>query len=103
MRSFIFCTQPQILLGKSNQGECSGQNMWHAWERRGKFIRSWWESQKERDDLEDLGVRGRMESYWVLGRLARGVEWIQLAQDRDRCRAIVNTVMNLRVLAIRSC
>jgi hypothetical protein len=30
------------------------------------------------------------------------VEWIQLAQDRDRGRALVNTVMNLRVLAPRS-
>jgi hypothetical protein len=30
------------------------------------------------------------------------VEWIQLAQDSDRWRALVNTVMNLRVLAPRS-
>jgi hypothetical protein len=37
-----------------------------------------------------------MEINWV------GVEWIQLAQDRDRWRALVNTVMNLRVLAPRS-
>jgi hypothetical protein len=27
------------------------------------------------------------------------VDWIQLAQNRDRWRALVNTVMNLRVLA----
>jgi hypothetical protein len=31
-----------------------------------------------------------------------GVDWIQLAQDRDRWRAVVSAVMNLRVLASRS-
>jgi hypothetical protein len=31
-----------------------------------------------------------------------GVDWIQLAQDRDRWRAVVNAVMSLRVLAPRS-
>jgi hypothetical protein len=30
------------------------------------------------------------------------VDWIQLAQDRDRWRALVNTVMNLRILGPRS-
>jgi hypothetical protein len=30
------------------------------------------------------------------------VDWIQMAQDRDRWRAVVNTVMNLRVLEPRS-
>jgi hypothetical protein len=30
------------------------------------------------------------------------VDWIQLAQDRDRWRALENMVMNLRVLAPRS-
>jgi hypothetical protein len=30
------------------------------------------------------------------------VDWIQLAQDRDQCQAIVNMVMNLRVLTPRS-
>jgi hypothetical protein len=30
------------------------------------------------------------------------VDWIQLAQDRDRWRAVVNTMMNFRILAPRS-
>jgi hypothetical protein len=35
-----------------------------------------------------------------LGEIGWGnVEWIQLAQDRGRWRAFVNTVMNLRDLA----
>jgi hypothetical protein len=32
----------------------------------------------------------------------RGVDWIRLAQDRDRWRAVVSAVMNLRVLTPRS-
>jgi hypothetical protein len=26
-----------------------------------------------------------------------GMEWIDLAEDRDRWRALVNTIMNIRV------
>jgi hypothetical protein len=32
----------------------------------------------------------------------RGGQWIHLDQDRDRWRAVVSAVMNLRVLAPRS-
>jgi hypothetical protein len=33
-----------------------------------------------------------------LGEVVWGsVDWIGLAQDRDRCRTLVNSVMNLRV------
>jgi hypothetical protein len=31
-----------------------------------------------------------------------GVDWIRLSQDRDRWRAVVSAVMNLRVLVPRS-
>jgi hypothetical protein len=51
---------------------------------------------KPRGRWED-GIRMDLkESGWG------SVDWIQLAQDRDRWRALVNTVMNLRVLAPRS-
>jgi hypothetical protein len=77
--------------------------MWHAWERREKCTRLWWDSPKERDHLEDQDVGGKMGSEWILGRLALGgVDWIRLAQDRDRWRAVVSVVMNLSVLAPRS-
>jgi hypothetical protein len=54
----------------------------------------------KKDRSEDRGVDGRMGSEWILGRFAgEVVDWIRLAQDRDRWRAIVNTVVYLRVLA----
>jgi hypothetical protein len=75
--------------------------MWHAWERNvykvlmgkpegkrplGRPRRRWEDG--IRMDLREIGLRS--------------VDWIQLAQDRDRWWALVNTVMNLRVLARRS-
>jgi hypothetical protein len=76
--------------------------MWHAWERRGKCTGFWWESPKEKRPL------GRPRRRWedgikmdLRGIGWGGVEWIHLAQDRDRWRAVVSAVMNLRVLAPR--
>jgi hypothetical protein len=47
---------------------------------------------------------GRPRRRWVdnirmdLGEIGwDGMDWIELAQDRDQCRALVNTVKNLRV------
>jgi hypothetical protein len=64
--------------------------------------RFWCESAKERDHLEDQSVDWRIEAEWISGRLAGEVDWIRLAQDRDRWQAVVSEVMNLRVLVPRS-
>jgi hypothetical protein len=52
----------------------------------GRPRRSWEDG--FRMDLKEIGLAG--------------VDWIRLAQDRDRWRAVVSAVMNLRVLAPRS-
>jgi hypothetical protein len=45
--------------------------------------------------LGDPGVGGRIILKWIFKK--GGMDWIELAQDRDRWRALVNAVMNLQV------
>ena len=53
---------------------------------------------KERDHLGDPGLDGRVILRWIFRKWdVGGMDWIELAQDRDRWRAFVNAVMNLRV------
>jgi hypothetical protein len=56
----------------------------------------WWESQRESDHKEDQDVGG-----WIKMNLLEigwgGVDWIGLAQGRDKWRALVNAVTNLQV------
>jgi hypothetical protein len=58
----------------------------------------WWESQKERDHWEDKDVGGWTVLKCILERLGwDGVDLMDMAQDRDQWRALVNRVLNLRV------
>jgi hypothetical protein len=66
--------------------------------RRGLHIGYWWQIQKGKRPL------GRPRCTWVnnikmdlIGIGWDGMDWIDLAQDRDHRRGLVRTVMNLRV------
>ena len=48
--------------------------------------------------MENPGVDGRIILRWIFRKWdVGGMDWIELAQDRDRWWALVNGVMNLRV------
>jgi len=47
----------------------------------------------ERNHLEDPGIDGRMILRWIF---RMGMDWNELAQDRDRWRALLIAVMYLR-------
>jgi len=57
----------------------------------------WWGNLRERDHLEDLGIYGTRLKWIFRKKDGGGMDWINLAQDRDRWRELVNGVMNLRV------
>ena len=71
--------------------------MWRVWVRRGECIGSWCGTGGKRPV-------GRPRRRWadnirmVLQEVGCGyMDWIGLAQDRDRWRTLVSAVMNLRV------
>ena len=50
-----------------------------------------------KNHFEDPGICGRIILKWISKKLDGGMGWIDLAEDRNRWRAVVNAVMNLRV------
>ena len=64
-------------------------------ERRGREVHTalWWGNMKEGDNLEDLGRR-RWENN--IKKRVQETEWgLHLARDKQKCRALANTVLNL--------
>ena len=62
------------------------------------YTEFWCGNLRERDHLEDPGQDSRIILRWIFRQWdMRAWDWIDLAQDRNRWRALVNAVMNLRV------
>jgi hypothetical protein len=57
----------------------------------------WWGNLWDGDHWGDPGVDGEDIRMHLQEVGCGSMDWIGLAQDRDRWRAIVNAVMNLRV------
>jgi len=54
----------------------------------------WWGNLSERYHEEDPGIDGKMDLQEVV---CGGMDWIDVAQNRDRWWELVNVVMNLQV------
>jgi hypothetical protein len=75
--------------------------MWHAWERKVYKV-----LMGKSEGKRPLGRPRRRWEYGIRMDLREiglvVLDWIRLAQDRDRWRTVVSAVMNLRVLSPRS-
>jgi hypothetical protein len=65
-------------------------------EERGAY-RVWWGDLRKGNHLGDPRIDGRTVLKWIFRKWGEGMDWIELAQDRDRWLALSNAVMNLRV------
>ena len=72
--------------------------MQRVWGRGEAYTGFRWGNLRERDHFEDPGVDGRKNIKMDLQEVGcGGTDWIDLAGDRDRWRALANAVMSLRV------
>jgi hypothetical protein len=73
------------------------------WGRGEKSVQSFGGNTKGKKPLGRLRHRWKDGIRMDIREISYGdMEWIRLAQDRDRCRAVVNAVLELRLLAPRS-
>jgi len=71
---------------------------WAGYVARREVYRGFWcGNLRERDHLGEPGIDEKIILRWIFRIVCGVMDWVELAQDRDRWRALVNAVMNLRV------
>jgi hypothetical protein len=71
--------------------------MQRVWGSGEAYTGVWRGNLRERDHLGDPGADERIILRWIFRKWDGDMDWIDLAQDRDRLRALVNVVMNFRL------
>lgn len=89
MRGFTFFTARQVRI-------TWGDQMRYVWGRGEVHAEFQWGNLGERHHLEELVVGGKILLKLVFRKWV-GLNWTDVAQDRDKQHAVVNTVMNLQV------
>jgi hypothetical protein len=65
--------------------------------REKTYIHCLWGSLRERDDLEDSRIYGIIILKWLLVKWVRVKDWLDLAQNRESWRPVLDVVMKFRV------
>jgi hypothetical protein len=68
---------------------CRGNRRW--------YTGFWRENLKKKESLEGLGVDGVIILQKIFKKWDAGIDRFELAQERDRWRALVNAIMTLQV------
>ena len=77
--------------------------MWHVWEKGEAYTGFWWGNMRERDHLKEPGIYGRIILRWSFRTCdGVGMDLIELAQDRDSWRALVNGIMTFGFNKLRT-
>jgi len=68
-----------------------------VYEGRGEVHTEYWWGDLIEDNSKNPGVDGRIILKCIFRKRVGSIDWIDLPQYRDRWRALLNKIMNLRV------
>jgi hypothetical protein len=85
----------ELFIAANAQYKIENNEMGGAFRAHGGGERCVYSSGWERDHWGNPGVGGRIILGWIFGKWDGGMNWIRLAQDRDRWQRLVNVVMDV--------